>query len=801
MLRFIQRTSGIAGGPVGDLPEVLSGLLRGRGIDTPEKAEAFLHPRLDMLFDPFLMPGMDRAAAILRAAQAEGTPVQIYGDYDCDGVTATAIMLETLREMGIPAEYRIPSRHSEGYGLNVTAVREISEALREKYGCPHPILLTVDCGVTNHEEVRLARRLGMTVIVTDHHQLPEEPSPADVVLNPLLGNYPDPRLCGAGVALKLTQALLGMEAVEKRLDLAAIATIADIVPLVRENRVIVSKGLRALGRTARPGLKCMLAGMRGNQGAGAPITSGQVAFGLAPRINAGGRLEDAAQCVELLTTRDEERAAAIARNLEEQNQARQALQEEITRAAEARLAEETDFLTDRVIIVMGEGWNSGVIGLAAGKLCEKYHYPTIILSRSGDLAVGSCRSIRGVNIHAMLTTCADLFERFGGHEMAAGLTIRAERVPEMRRRLNLAIEQHCDPACYVPEEEYDCAVPLAEVTEELIDGLALLQPTGFGNPAPALLLKKVTLEQARPVGREGRHLKLTVSDGDVRTDGIAFGMGELARQGLRRADLLVSPEMNEFRGVRSVQVQVKALQPSAGAAPLPEDGAVFSALVQELTLLASNQLQIPDVPAKEAGDEKPPLKDAALKRMCEAGMGVLMIAHEKERATAVADLTQPDIALGSTGELRPFNTLLLNPVPGRLRDSWRHIVLVDGDLLPGEAEALRRQCPRAELHVSRPNEALLQQLLALALDKAALRPLLRSLKKRQSAPGPLSVPGLCGDTGLTPAQVSIGLTILAQAGLAEYIPDPWQVRLLPWEKGKTMDPEAASPLMRYLLRL
>lgn len=416
MLRYVKRGPDLRQ-PIGTLPLWLSAILRSRGVDTEEKAERFLHPSLEQLYDPMLMQGMDRAVEIIRDAVAQHTPIQIYGDYDADGVCATSILMETLSSMGADVVYRIPDRHGEGYGLNCDAVREIAQTRR--------LLITVDCGVTNHEEVRLAQLLGMTVIVTDHHQLAETPSPADVVLNPLLGDYPFRRLCGAGVALKLAQALLGMEEVLRRIDLAALATVADLVPLIDENRVIVRAGLEKLGDGSRPGLAALLT----LAGVTAPVSSGQVAFRLAPRINAGGRLEDAAQCVRLLISRDRAEAEAIAGNLEQQNQQRQALQQEITLKAEEDLHRTVNFRTDLAIVVMGEGWNSGVVGLAAGRICEKYHYPTIVLSKQGELAVGSCRSIPGVNIHAMLTACSDLFLRFGGHEQAAGLTMRADLVP------------------------------------------------------------------------------------------------------------------------------------------------------------------------------------------------------------------------------------------------------------------------------------------------------------------------------------------------------------------------------------
>ena len=545
MLQFIRR--GADGGqPVGELPLWLSTLLRTRGVDTPEKAERFLHPALEQLHDPMLMQDMDKAVRIIRKAVAEQTPILVYGDYDVDGVCATAILLETLREMGARADFRIPSRHGEGYGLNENAVREIAQA--------HKLLITVDCGVTNHEEVRLAQLLGMTVIVTDHHQLADTPSPADAVLNPLLGDYPFRRLCGAGVALKLCQALMGMEAVKARLELAALATVADIVPLIDENRVIVRMGLEAMSATRRPGIKALML----VSGVTPPVNAGQVGFRLAPRLNAGGRLEDAAQGVRLLLAEDQQTAEQLAAHLEQANQQRQAIEQDITRQAMAALETDVDFLEDRVIVVMGEGWNSGVIGLAAGRICEKLHFPTIVLSRQEELAVGSCRSIPGVNIHAMLCTCKDLFLRFGGHEQAAGLTMRAELVPELRRRLNLAIRENCDERCYIPRKEYDLAMPLQAVNLALIDQLSLMQPTGYGNPAPVFLTCGAQVQQARRVGKDRQHLKLTLLEGGALRDGIGFSLGDAADEGLETVDVLYAPEKNDFQGRVTAQLQRRA---------------------------------------------------------------------------------------------------------------------------------------------------------------------------------------------------------------------------------------------------
>ena len=770
MLQFIKRGPKDAS-PIGDLPLWLSALLRARGVDTEEKAQRFLYPSVEHLHDPFLMHGMEKAVRIIKEAIAGEFPIIVYGDYDVDGVCATSILLETLREMGADPAFRIPSRHGEGYGLNCDAVREMAESYR--------LLITVDCGVTNHEEVKLAQMLGMTVIVTDHHQLADTTSPADVVLNPLIGDYPFRRLCGAGVALKLTQALLGMEAVMRRIDLAALATVADIVPLIDENRIIVREGLRLMADSARPGLRALMQVSDVHP----PVNSGHVGFRLAPRINAGGRLEDAAQGVLLLTAPDAETAAPIAMHLEAANSQRQGMEQDITQQALAMIPEYVDFLTDRVIILMGEGWNHGVIGLAAGRICEKYHFPTIVLTKNEEgVAVGSCRSIPGVNIHGMLTTCKDLFIRFGGHEQAAGLTMQAEFLPELRRRLNLAINENCDLRCYIPQKEYDLTVRLSEVDLDMIGRLDLLQPTGYGNPNPVFLTRDAHLQQAVRVGKTRDHLKVMLLEGQTIRDGIAFGKGDLADEGLERVDVLFTPERNEFRGRVTPQLMVEALTPAEGAVTLPGEDGLFSSFLQEIAYLASNNIQI------HANADS--ITAASVKKLMQTGRNVLLVGHGRERAAQLLTENLLDTAVGQVRDTRAFNTLLMNPDLEKLTDLWTDIVLLDGDTLPGEAASIAAKCPRAKLHAMKPNPATTALLSALAMDDDTLR----TLYKRVRLGGTMAPSQLAADTGLTTAQVLTGLMAFHQVRLVELSLSPYAVKLLPPEKCRMDD----SEVVRYL---
>ena len=538
--------------PLGSLPGWLSALLRSRGVNTEEEAHRFLNPDLSALEDPFLLSGMEEAVRLIRRAVSSGERIMIFGDYDADGVCAASILLETLTEEGASVSFRLPDRRKDGYGLNENAVREISV----KAG----LLITVDCGISNAAEVALAKSLGLTVIVTDHHQLPEALPEADAVLNPLIGSYPCPYLCGAGVALKICQALQGMEGVRKRIDLAASATVADIVPLLGENRAIVREGLERIRCTGRPGLKALL----DVSGTSAPVRADALAFRIGPRLNAAGRLGDASLCVQLLLTGKPEKAAAAAKQLEEMNRRRQNMEHEITDAAFRSVAESVS-PEDRILIAAGEGWNPGLIGLSAGKLCEKFFRPAIVLSlpEDGGPAVGSCRSVPGVHIFEMLQACGDLLVRFGGHAQAAGLTVERENSPALREKLNRVIRESCDESVFIPRREYDLELPFRTWTPETLKELDLLEPTGCGNPPPVFLLSGASVQAMRRVGRDLSHLQLSlVTPENTFVRGIAFFMGEEAEKDHLDVDLLYRPVKNEFNGRVSVEAQVSALRES-----------------------------------------------------------------------------------------------------------------------------------------------------------------------------------------------------------------------------------------------
>ncbi len=582
MVEFRRRCLAENRPPLSGVAPWMNDLLQARGIDTEEKKEKFLHPSLEDLHDPLAMRDLGKAVGLIRAAIARGDRILIYGDYDVDGFRAVTVLLETLREEGANASFRIPSRHSEGYGLNLAAVEEIAGE--------YQMLITVDCGISNLREVQRAKELGMTVIVTDHHEVPDVLPPADAVLDPLLGDYPFRRLCGAGVALKICQQMQGLAGVKKRIEIAALATVADLVPLVDENRVIVREGMARMEHTSRPGLRKLME----LAGTAFPMRSDDIAFRLGPRLNAAGRLGDAARGVRLLTAGPEDaaEAEAIGAELDESNRQRQRMEEDILKEAEALFPEQADLRRDRAVVLLGEDWNPGLIGLAAGKICEKYHHPTAVLTRKPgeDRAVGSCRSVKGINIWEMLCGCGDLLERYGGHELAAGLTIPLENLPAFRERLNAEIREKCDDRSLIPVQEYDTELSLSEVTLDLVRDLETLEPTGFGNPPAVFLTKGASVQEARRVGRDRTHLKIRLLEGAALRDGIGFGLGAEADKGLTEADVLFRPTRNVYNGRESAQLQLTALRPSdAEQAADGENLSVFRALLQEMSLLASNE--------------------------------------------------------------------------------------------------------------------------------------------------------------------------------------------------------------------
>ena len=769
------------------LPERLLELLLDREIDTPEKIERYLHPKREDLLDPMLMQDMDKAVNVIRDAIEKHEEITVFGDYDVDGVTATAILLTYLRKQGAQVGFYIPDRHGEGYGLNIAAIEQIATHSK--------LLITVDCGITCAAEVARAKELGMRVIVTDHHQLGPQIPECEAVLNPLLGHYPFRRLCGAGVAFKLVQAMGGTEAIEPLWELAALATIADIVPLMDENRVIVYYGLAAMAATQRPGLIALM------ESAGVDlqkVSSSDVAFRMAPRINAGGRLALASRGVQLLTTRRMDTAREIAEELNQDNIRRRELEIEIFQQADEMTRQQIDFMNERAIVVCGEGWNPGVIGLAASRLVEKYKWPTILLSRDGDICVGSARSIPGVNIHEAMSTCRDLFIRFGGHAQAAGLTIEAKNVPEFKRRLSEAIREQAAPEAFIPTEEYDLELELSEITEAFVDAFSAMQPTGFGNPAPVFCVRGVHTTDVRTIGKDGAHLRMRLAQGSDMRSAIGFRMGDRAANLPEVIEAIITLSINVWQDKRSVQCELRQMQ-----AYMP--GKAFIAECQRQSEKISNAmlstLCLPDQKAENI--ERMTLEQAktVLASEFEKGyqgilIGVHTLAAMKLLNVHLAVMhAQLDYVLEKTEDIRGFNTLVMVPDWANIAFSPRLIVAMDGMLSDGERVLVKEKFPKARvIEVTDMRTQSSSAACRLLPDDSSLRQLYKALRQREKTDCTMNV--LSAATGLEEDMIRCGMRIMQQLGLIEYTLYPLSFKVLPSGKVSLEDSSLRAKLIR-----
>ena len=702
MHRFICRG---AQGSIPGIDEKLAPLLIARGADTYEKAQAFLYPDQTQLHDPLQLFGMEKAVSIIRDTLKAKKPLIVYGDYDCDGVCASAILVETLTRLGGTVQAYIPHRKTEGYGLNAEAVRKLAR----KDGC----LITVDCGITSVSEVALAKELGLQVIVTDHHTPQDELPAADAIVHAALGDYPCPSLCGAGTAWKLACALEGRIVIES-LDLAALATIADMVPLLKENRTIAALGLKEMVNSRRPGLRALM--KVADMDLSAPVSGTQAAFLLAPRINACGRMDTAQIALNLMLTREEARAQALAQEADQLNAQRKNVESRIFDLADEQV-QRMDLCDLRAIIVEGEGWESGVVGLAAGRLAERYGYPSVALSREGDVCVGSARSASGVDLYQALYACRDLFVRFGGHKQAAGLTIEAKNVPEFRRQLSEAVRKQLGDRIPMPQTAYDSEITLSDVTVPFIEQLAALEPFGMDNPAPVYLLKDADVLSARAVGADGSHLKLVLSQQAVQRDAIAFHMGARAGVLHGQSDLAVTPVVNSFRGKTSAECRVEAVGQS-GAHFASDNQAQAHALLQELSGLCriNNIYPRHETALFEEGSWHDEMQ------------GTLLLCRTAETASRMAALYPAyDAVRGEGTEPRAYNAVWLCDKLTR-RGPYRRVVLCDGLICPQEITRLKELYPEAQLYAAAQSPALMEAFKLLKFTVDELRSAYKQLR-------------------------------------------------------------------------
>ncbi|MEW5828283.1 MAG: single-stranded-DNA-specific exonuclease RecJ [Chloroflexota bacterium] len=560
-------------------PNILAQLAFNRGHATLEEARNFFNARTLHSTDPFQMTGMQATVERLRRAIAGAEPIAIYGDYDVDGVTATALLVQALKALGADVRPYIPNRFDEGYGLNTDALDTLA-------GQGVRLVITVDCGIRSPVEAAHARTLGLDLVITDHHHPGDELPPAFAVINPKQAGdaYPYKELAGVGIAFKLAEALFssqppadsnqqsaisGQRSVENGnsavgdlrlgdlLDLVALGTVADLAPLTGENRALVRRGLRQMHQTTRQGL-FSLANVSGIELK--KISATHIGFMLGPRLNASGRLEDAIASYELLTTTDVMRAGQLAQQLNVQNIERQRITRQMQKAAEEiALADDPEAF---LLFAAREDFNPGVVGLAAARLTEAYYRPAIVAHHDAETTRGSCRSIPEFHITDALDACADLLVRHGGHAAAAGFTVENDKLPELVSRLKAIAAEKLSGADLRRTLNADLEVPLAELSMDLLKNLSYLEPTGYGNPEAVFVSRNLRVTQSRTVGQEGKHLKLKVTDGKNTFDAIGFRLGHLQPNLPERVDLMYAFEPNEFNGRVTPQLNLKDVKPA-----------------------------------------------------------------------------------------------------------------------------------------------------------------------------------------------------------------------------------------------
>ena len=562
--RWNLRPSGPAGSRAelerAGLPPLCAAVLCARGVDTAPAASAFLAHGPDLLHDPFLLRDMEKAVERISRAIREQETLAVYGDYDVDGITATCLLTQFLRTLGGQVVSYIPDRTEEGYGLNNHAIDALA-----RQGVT--LIVTVDCGITAAQEVEYARALGVDVVITDHHQCKEVLPQAVAVVDPRRPDcsYPFPDLAGVGVALKLALALtVPAQRPQVLLDygeLAAIGTVADVMLLQGENRALVHLGLERLADCSRPGLQALL------REAGCPRgqvpTTVTIGYGLAPRINAAGRMEQAGTALELLLTQDPQRGQELAQELCQLNRLRQAIELEIFQHCD-QLLTHTPALSAPVIVLAGEGWHQGVIGIVASRLAEKYACPAFMISLDGAKGKGSCRSFGGFNLFGALERCAPLLDSYGGHELAAGFSIRRNNIPAFRAALCQLVEEFAGHQPMESSLDVDCEIPHCSLlSTQDVESLSLLEPFGSGNPKPVFLLRSVCVLSHTDVGG-GRHLKLKLRRDGVVMDAIFFSANTAACgiENGQRLDIAFTLQINQFRGNRTVQLQLCDLRPA-----------------------------------------------------------------------------------------------------------------------------------------------------------------------------------------------------------------------------------------------
>jgi len=534
---------------------LLAQILVNRGIRDVDSIKRFLSPSLDNFHDPFLLPDMDKAVRRLETAIKKNETILVHGDYDADGITATALLARAFKTLKLKTHYHIPNRISEGYGISKKAI------LKAKT-CGASLIITADCGISSSDEVKYARSLGIDVIITDHHEPPDTLPEANAVIDPHRkdSGYPFKYLAGVGVAFKLIHALFQNTGIQigdlkEYFDLVAIGTVADSVPLLDENRIFAAYGLKEVNDdSCRAGIKALKKAAAIEK----PLSSGQLSFMLVPRINAAGRLDDAGEVVDLFLTEDEERARNIAGLLEEQNRRRQKIEGEVLQSA---LSMMSPHHTEPSIVLSSHDWHPGVIGIVASRLVERFYRPVFLFSVKDSVAKGSARGIPPFHLYNAISECSGLLDGFGGHRQAAGLKIAADNLPVFKEEMNRIIKRSLSEEDLTPVLEIDAAVSLSDVDFNLVNELKMLEPFGDSNREPLFGAKNIEVMNYRTVG--SNHLKMQLRQDRVNIDTIGFNMADRFPK-MRVAtsvDIAFVALINEWNGAKNLQLSLKALRP------------------------------------------------------------------------------------------------------------------------------------------------------------------------------------------------------------------------------------------------
>lgn len=620
------------------LSPMIAKILAARGVATKQEAAAHLQMDESNLHDPFLLFDMEKAVGLIRKAIDEQRLITVYGDYDADGVTSVTVLTTALERMEAKVNFAIPNRFEHGYGPNKEYFTQLHTEGTE-------LLITVDNGISGIEEVAHAKALGMTVIVTDHHEMGDVLPAADAVIHPRhpKGSYPFGELAGVGVAFKLATALLGEPPLDL-LEFVAIGTVADLVPLHDENRYAVKEGIRRLRRSERPAVKALMHVSGHEQAA---LSEETIGFTIGPRLNAPGRLGDADDAVHLLKAADEHQAIGIAEELNELNKERQQLVKEIAKEAEDQIAARYGDEIPHVFVIEGEGWNPGVVGIVASRLTEKFYRPSIVLSvdHMTGMAKGSARSIEGFNLYKELSKNAAILPHFGGHEMAAGMSLKLEDVELLRSNLNEQAEEVLTEEMMQPKLSIDVPLSLDEIDTASIEALEKIRPFGVGFPKPVFLIEQLEAVSVRKIGASKDHLKLELADGSDRLDAICFGAGNLADEMAPNSKLCLTGDLqiNEWNGRKKPQLLIEDLKcdewqlfdfrgmrdPSRWLPVVPQDS-VFIAFSEEAVRHFSPFLK--EQPVTLAGRDEIPASESIV---------LLDLPQEEEQLKSVIQATAP----------------------------------------------------------------------------------------------------------------------------------------------------------------